>query len=63
MTSRAASADVVFALPRQRSRLLRCHARTVRALRPGEMHTMEFDGTRLNLTLDANGKVDSVKCG
>ena len=39
------------------------HARTLRVLRPGEMHTMDFDDTRLNLYLDGHGIVTSVKCG
>lgn len=38
-------------------------ARIVRVLRPGQMVTMEFSAERLNLTVDAAGKVTRVNCG
>jgi hypothetical protein len=38
-------------------------AQRFRWLRPGEVVTMEFDPTRLNLELDASGKVIRVRCG
>lgn len=38
-------------------------AQRFRWLRPGEVVTMEFDATRLNLELDAGGKVIRVRCG
>ena len=39
------------------------HARVVRALEPGTMYTMEFDGGRLSIYLNSRGTVKSVKCG
>jgi Peptidase inhibitor I78 family len=41
----------------------RSGARTVRTLRPGQLVTMEYSGDRLNLELDASGKVVRVRCG
>ena len=38
-------------------------AKTVRKLVPGQVITMEFNGTRLNLDTDAAGKVTSARCG
>jgi hypothetical protein len=38
-------------------------ARTVRVLHPGQMITMEFSETRLNLRVDTAGKVLSYSCG
>ena len=38
-------------------------ARVVRVLRPGDMVTMEFNAQRLNLDVDAAGKVTAVRCG
>ena len=38
-------------------------ARTVRVLRPGEVHTMEFVATRLTIELDSAGAIRSVRCG
>lgn len=38
-------------------------AQTVRKLVPGQVITMEFNGTRLNLDTDAAGKVTSARCG
>lgn len=43
---------------RQRAGALR-----VRVIRPGQMVTMEFDNSRLNLDVDAAGKVTAVRCG
>lgn len=43
---------------RQRASALR-----VRVIRPGQMVTMEFDNSRLNLDVDAAGKVTAVRCG
>jgi len=34
-----------------------------RALKPGQAVTMEFNGARLNLDVDARGRVTSVRCG
>lgn len=39
------------------------HSRTVRVLRPGDAATMDFRGDRVNVMLDANGKVERVTCG
>lgn len=41
----------------------RSGARRVRTVRPGDMVTMDFDPGRLNLELDAAGKVARVRCG
>ena len=41
----------------------RSGARTVRTLRPGQIVTMEYSGDRLNLELDASGKITRVRCG
>jgi hypothetical protein len=38
-------------------------AAVVRALRPGEVVTMEFRADRLNLTLDESGRISRVACG
>jgi hypothetical protein len=41
----------------------RSGAARARALRPGQVVTMEFDGTRLNLVVDGNERVTAVRCG
>jgi hypothetical protein len=38
-------------------------ARVERALRPGQIVTMEFDSDRLSFTLDEKGRIASVTCG
>jgi hypothetical protein len=38
-------------------------AQRFRWLRPGEVVTMEYDASRLNLEVDATGKVIRVRCG
>jgi hypothetical protein len=38
-------------------------AATVRRLVPGQVVTMEYNGTRLNLDTDAAGRVTSARCG
>jgi Peptidase inhibitor I78 family len=38
-------------------------AGVVRALRPGEIVTMEFQMDRLSLTLDESGRISRVACG
>lgn len=38
-------------------------ARLARTLRPGEMVTKEFDAERLNLEVDAKGRIVAVRCG
>jgi len=35
----------------------------MRALRPGQVVTMEFDARRLTLELDGDGRVVRVRCG
>ena len=42
---------------------VRAGARMARVLRPGQAVTMEFDGQRLNLEVDASGKVTGARCG
>ena len=34
-----------------------------RILRPGQMVTKEFNAQRLNLEVDANGRIVAVRCG
>jgi hypothetical protein len=41
----------------------RARAERVRAVRPGEFVTMEFDARRLTLQLDAQGRVVAARCG
>ena len=41
----------------------RAGAGTVRVLRPGDVATMEFNGGRLNLDVDARSRVTGVRCG
>jgi hypothetical protein len=38
-------------------------AKHVRVLKPDQRVTMEFDGERLNLEVDAEGRITSVRCG
>jgi hypothetical protein len=38
-------------------------AQSVRSLKPGQVVTMEFNATRLNVELDEAGAVASVRCG
>jgi len=38
-------------------------ARVARPLRPGQAITMEYSSQRLNLELDADGKVTRARCG
>ncbi|MBF5003540.1 I78 family peptidase inhibitor [Diaphorobacter caeni] len=42
---------------------VRAGARMARVLRPGQMVTKEFDRQRLNLELDAGGKIIAARCG
>lgn len=41
----------------------RSGAATVRWLRPGQVVTMEFRADRLNITVDAGNRVESIRCG
>jgi positive regulator of sigma E activity len=38
-------------------------ARVERALRPGQIVTMEFRADRLSFTLDEKGRISAVSCG
>jgi hypothetical protein len=42
---------------------VRSGAGTVRVLKPGEVTTMELNGGRLNLDVDARNRVTEVRCG
>ncbi|RTQ35083.1 peptidase inhibitor I78 [Variovorax gossypii] len=42
---------------------VRSGAGTVRTLKPGEATTMELNGGRLNLDVDARNRVTDVRCG
>jgi hypothetical protein len=41
----------------------RSHSRTVRWIRPGDAVTMDFREDRLNINLDAQGRVERFNCG
>lgn len=41
----------------------RSGAAKVRAVRPGQMVTMEFDAARLTVELDASGRIAALRCG
>ncbi len=41
----------------------RAGAQSARVLRPGQVVTLEFDASRLNLDVDASGGVVRVRCG
>lgn len=41
----------------------RSGAQLARILRPGQIITKEFDAQRLNLEVDGNGRILSVRCG
>lgn len=38
-------------------------ARMARTLRPGQMVTKEYDAERLNLDVDASGRIVAARCG
>ena len=38
-------------------------AKSVRVIRPGQMVTMDYLAERLNIEVDAAGKVTAVRCG
>lgn len=42
---------------------VRAGARMARVLRPGQMVTKELDQQRLNLDVDASGKIVAARCG
>lgn len=42
---------------------MRSGAQMARILRPGQMITKEFNAQRLNLQVDANGRILAVNCG
>ncbi len=41
----------------------RSGAQMARILRPGQIITKEFNAQRLNLEVDANGRIQAVRCG
>lgn len=43
--------------------LRRSGARTIRWIRPGDAVTMDFREDRLNLNLDASGRLERANCG
>jgi hypothetical protein len=42
---------------------VRAGAQSVRTLKPDQVVTMEFNGGRLNLVVDARNRVTAVRCG
>lgn len=42
---------------------VRSGAQMARVLRPGQIITKEFNAQRLNLEVDANGRILAVRCG
>lgn len=42
---------------------VRAGAQSVRTLKPNQAVTMEFNGGRLNLVVDARNRVTAVRCG
>lgn len=42
---------------------VRAGARNIRVLRPGQIATLEYDMTRLNIRVGDDGRIDSVDCG
>lgn len=42
---------------------VRAGAQSVRTLKPNQAVTMEFNGGRLNLVVDAHNRVTAVRCG
>jgi hypothetical protein len=69
VSSRCNAAPAQFAMGRNVDAALeneartRAGAKTVRTLRPNQVVTMEFNAERLNLTVDAAGRVTRVSCG
>lgn len=53
----SASADVV-----ERARIA-AGAQVARTLKPGQMVTMEYHNSRLNIDVDANNVITNVRCG
>jgi hypothetical protein len=43
--------------------LRRTHLRTVRWILPGQAVTMDYRADRLDISLDADGKVERITCG
>jgi hypothetical protein len=49
--------------PLQEDIRVRSNARLVRVIRPGQAVTMDFNAERVNIELDAAGRVERVRCG
>jgi hypothetical protein len=41
----------------------RANARAIRVLKPGQVMTMEYNPTRINIILDAKGAIEALRCG
>lgn len=41
----------------------RAGARAIRVLKPGQVMTMEYNPTRINIILDAKGAIEALRCG
>lgn len=57
VVGQAASSDVI-----EQARTA-AGAETARTLKPGQAVTMEFNGSRLNLDVDAGNTITNVRCG
>jgi len=38
-------------------------SKSIRMLKPGQVMTMEYNASRLNIILNANGAIDALRCG
>lgn len=43
--------------------LARSHSRTLRWIRPGDAVTMDYREDRLNINIDAQGRIERINCG
>ncbi|SAI71542.1 lipoprotein [Bordetella ansorpii] len=46
-----------------RSLLGSSNSKTARVLKPGQVMTMEYDESRLNVILNGSGAIDALRCG
>ncbi|MDQ8034337.1 hypothetical protein CEG14_12915 [Bordetella genomosp. 1] len=41
----------------------RASSDTIRVLKPGQVMTLEYNATRVNIIVDAQGKISAIRCG